>query len=84
MQLGAAYHDRSPFSYTSKWDEKTTLTHRAATFGDTVNRLVDAGFWIDRVLEPTLTEEQRAQFLHKAAWLDRYAGTLIIRARPRL
>lgn len=83
VDLGAAYHDRSPFSYTSKWDGKTTLTHRAATFGDTVNLLVDAGFWIDRVLEPTLTEEQRRQFPHKAAWIDRYAGTLLILARPR-
>lgn len=82
VELGAAYHDRSPFSYTSQWDGKTTLTHRTATFGDTVNRLVDAGFWIDRVVEPTLTEEQRKQFPHKAAWLDRYAGTLILRARP--
>lgn len=83
MELGAAYHDRSPFSYTSKWDGKTTLTHRAATFGDTVNRLIDAGFLIDRVLEPTLTEQQARQFPHKQAWLDRYAGTLIVRARPR-
>ena len=82
VDLGAAYHDRSPFSYTSSWDGRTTLTHRAATFGDTVNRLVDAGFWIDRVLEPTLTEEQARRFPHKQAWLDRYAGTLIVRARP--
>lgn len=84
VELGAAYHDRSPFSYTSNWDGKTTLTHRAATFGDTVNRLVDAGFWIERVVEPTLSEEQRRQFPPKAAWLDRYAGTLILRARPRV
>lgn len=83
VELGAAYHDRSPFSYTSNWDGKTTLTHRTATFGDSVNLLVDAGFWIDRVLEPTLTEEQRRQFPHKAAWIDRYAGTLIIRAHAR-
>ncbi len=83
VELGEAYHDRSPFSYTSNWDGKTTLAHRTATFGDTVNRLVDAGFWIDRVVEPTLTEEQRRRFPHKAAWLDRYAGTLIVRARPR-
>jgi len=83
VELGAAYHDRSPFSYTSKWDGKTTLTHRPATFADTVNRLVDTGFWIDRVLEPTLTEEQRREFPHKAARIDRYAGTLILRAWPR-
>ena len=82
VELGAAYHDRSPFSYTSGWDGKTTLTHRPATFGDTINRLVDAGFWVDRVLEPTLTEEQSRQFPHKQAWLDRYVGTLIMRARP--
>jgi len=81
--LGAGYHDRSTFSYTSSWDGQTTLTHRAATFGDTFNRLVDAGFWVDRVVEPTLTEEQRKQFPHKQAWMDRYAGTLILRARPR-
>lgn len=83
VDVGAAYHDRSPFSYTSSWDGKTTLTHRTATFGDTVNRLVEAGFWIDRVVEPTLTREQRREFPHRAAWIDRYAGTLIIRARPR-
>ena len=84
VELGAAYHDRSPFSYTSNWDGKTTLTHRAATFGDTFNRLVEAGFWVECVLEPTLTEEQRRQFPHKAAWIDRYAGTLIVRAHPRV
>ncbi len=84
VELGAAYHDRSPVSYTSNWDGKTTLTHRAATFGDTVNRLVEAGFWIERVAEPTLSEEQRREFPHKAAWIDRYAGTLIFRARPRV
>jgi SAM-dependent methyltransferase len=82
VELGAAYHDRSPFSYTSNWDGKTTLAHRTATFGDTVNRLVEAGFWIDRVLEPTLSKEQRREFPHKAAWIDRYAGTLLLRARP--
>ncbi len=81
--LGAGYHDRSAFTYTSSWDGQTMLTHRAATFGDTLNRLVDAGFWVDRVVEPTLTEEQRRQFPHKQAWMDRYAGTLILRARPR-
>jgi len=83
VELGAAYHDRSPFSYTSSWDGKTTLSHRTATFGDTVNRLVEAGFWIERVVEPTLSEEQRREFPHKAAWLDRYCGTLVVRARPR-
>lgn len=83
VHLGAAYHDRSPVSYTSHWDGKTTLNHRAPTFGDTVNQLVDAGFWIDRILEPTLTEEQARRFPHKQAWLDRYTGTLILRARPR-
>jgi SAM-dependent methyltransferase len=83
VELGAAYHDRSPFSYTSSWDGRTTLTHRAATFGDTVNRVVEAGFWVERVVEPTLTEEQRREFPHKAAWIDRYVGTLMVRARPR-
>lgn len=82
VELGAAYHDRSPFSYTSHWDGRTTLTHRPATFGDTVNRLADAGFWVERIVEPTLTDEQARQFPHKQAWLDRYAGTLIVRARP--
>lgn len=81
--LVAAYHDRSPVSYISHWDGETTLNHRAATFGDTVNQLVDAGFWIDRILEPTLTDEQARRFPHKQAWLDRYAGSLILRARPR-
>ena len=81
--LGAAYHDRSPFSYPSTWNANVTVTHRTATFGDTVNRLADAGFWIERMLEPTLSEEQRRRFPHKAAWLDCHVGTLIIRARPR-
>lgn len=81
--VGAAYFDQTAVSYTSEWDGATTLTHRTATFGDTVNGLVDAGFWIDRVLEPTLTDEQRWQFPHKREWMDRYAGTMIVRARPR-
>lgn len=82
-EVGAAYHDRSPFSYSSTWEPGVIVTHRTATFGDTVNGLVDAGFWIDRVVEPTLSEEQRRQFPHKQAWLERYTGTLIVRARPR-
>lgn len=61
-----------------------TLTHSPATFGDTVNLLVEAGFWIGRVIEPTLTDEQRREFPHKQRWMDSYAGTLIMRARPRV
>jgi hypothetical protein len=50
--------------------------------GEIVNVLVDAGFSIDRVLEPGLTDAQRTAHPHKASWVDRYVGTLIIRALP--
>lgn len=83
VEVGAAYHDRSAYSYSSAWDPSVTLTASPATFGDTVNVLAEAGFWIDRVIEPTLTDEQRTRFPHKQRWLDRYAGTLIVRARPQ-
>jgi hypothetical protein len=52
VEVGAAYHDRSAYSYSSAWDPSVTLTASPATFGDTVNVLAEAGFWIDRVIEP--------------------------------
>lgn len=67
VEVGAAYHDRSPIPYASGWDPSVPLTHRPATFADTVNRLVQAGFWIDCVIEPTLTDEQRRRYPPQAA-----------------
>lgn len=81
--LGSAYHDHRPHSYPSGWDPSVTLTHRVATFSDTHNDLVEAGFWVEHVEEPQLTIEQKEQFPHKQEWMDKYVGAIHFRARAR-
>jgi hypothetical protein len=49
-----------------------------------VNSLVTAGFWIEEISEPKLSEEQKEKFPEKQAWLARYMGVIIFRARPNL
>lgn len=60
-----------------------TLTHATVTFSSMHNALVDAGFWVERLLEPQLSDEKKVRFPAKQAWLARYLGIIILRARPR-
>jgi SAM-dependent methyltransferase len=82
--LGDAYHATAPYSYPSGWNAAVSLTHATDTFSSMVNSLVTAGFWIEEISEPKLTEEQKEEFPEKQAWLARYVGVIIFRARPIL
>ncbi|MFC7624622.1 class I SAM-dependent methyltransferase [Microlunatus sp. GCM10028923] len=79
--LGDAYHQTSPVTYQAGWNAEVTLTHRAETFGAMINDLSEAGLYVDRVVEPQLSEEARHRYPHKQAWLSRYVGVILLRAR---
>jgi SAM-dependent methyltransferase len=57
--LGDAYHTTAPYSYRSGWNAEVSLTHATDTFSSMVNSLVTAGFWIEEISEPKLSEEQK-------------------------
>jgi hypothetical protein len=80
--LGDAYHSAGAYSYPSRWNPDITLTHTTDTFSSIHNSLVEAGFRVERVLEPQLSEEKKERYPHKQAWLSRYVGIIIFRARP--
>lgn len=79
--LGEAYTGGRT-SYGAAWNPEIEVSHSVETFADMVNNLVDAGFVIDRVVEPQLTDEQRRRYPHKQAWMARYFGMIAFRARP--
>ena len=82
IELGDAYHSTEPYEYQSRWNPEISLTHATDTFSAMHNTLVDAGFQIERIVEPQLSEEKKARFPHKQAWLARYFGVIIFRAQP--
>jgi hypothetical protein len=82
LELGDAYHSTEPISYPSRWNPELTLTHAVDTFSSMHNTLVDAGFRVERILEPQLSEENKKRYPHKQDWLSRYVGIIIFRARP--
>jgi hypothetical protein len=57
--LGDAYHVTGAYSYRSGWNAEVSLTHATDTFSSMVNSLVTAGFWIEEISVPKLTEEQK-------------------------
>jgi len=80
--LGEEYFSSSQFSYRSMWNEQIALTKRAYTMSDLINTFSAAGLWIETVVEPQMSVEDRAQHPHKQAWMDRYLGILIFKLRP--
>ncbi|TWD81039.1 methyltransferase family protein [Kribbella amoyensis] len=83
VEIGAAYHAGGSFSYRSKWNDEIELTHSTETFGAMVNNLAAAGFWVEEIAEPQLTDEQQRRYPTKQEWMARYAGIVVFRARPR-
>ncbi|GAB3769654.1 class I SAM-dependent methyltransferase [Microlunatus parietis] len=81
IPLGEAYHQSTPVTYRAGWNDEVTLTHRAETFATMINDLVGAGFYVDEILEPQLSQEARERYPHKQAWLSRYVGVILLRAR---
>jgi SAM-dependent methyltransferase len=82
VELGDAYHSAGQYSYQSRWNPQITLTHATDTFSSLCNPFVEAGFRVERILEPQLPDEKKQRYPHKQAWLARYVGIIIFRARP--
>jgi SAM-dependent methyltransferase len=53
--LGDAYHATDPYSYRSGWNAEVSTD----TFSSMINSLGTAGFWIEEISEPKLTEEYK-------------------------
>ncbi|MGC4936329.1 class I SAM-dependent methyltransferase [Kribbella sp. DT2] len=83
IPLGDAYHSTEPYSYPSRWNPEVTLTLPTGTFSSMHNAFVEAGFWVDRVLEPQLDDELKARHPQRQAWLAKHLGIIVFRARPR-
>lgn len=82
LELGDAYHSTEVYSYPAGWNPEVSLTHATDTFSSMYNTLVEAGFRVERIVEPRLSEEKKARYPAKQAWLARYFGIVIFRARP--
>ncbi|WP_427886521.1 class I SAM-dependent methyltransferase [Kribbella sp. GL6] len=80
--IGDAYHAVGPYSYPSLWNPEITVTHTTDTFSTIHNALTGNGFRVEEILEPQLSEEKKARYPHKQAWLSKYVGIIILRARP--
>ncbi|MGO9775825.1 MAG: class I SAM-dependent methyltransferase [Terracidiphilus sp.] len=78
---GCAYQQTAPYRYPSPWKEEVLLEHAMPRVCDYINAIAAAGLRIDAVDEPAVTEEFRLTAPEKAAWMDRYVGILIFRAR---
>jgi 2-polyprenyl-3-methyl-5-hydroxy-6-metoxy-1,4-benzoquinol methylase len=80
--LGEEYFSRSPFTYRSTWNEQISLTKRTFTMSDLINTFSAAGLWIETVIEPQLSDEDRRRYPHKHEWMGKYLGILIFKLRP--
>ena len=78
---GFAYQKAAPYRYPSPWKEDVLLEHAMPRVSDYANAIAAAGLRIEAVDEPAVTEEFREIAPEKAAWMDRYVGILIFRAR---
>jgi hypothetical protein len=78
---GRAYQMTAPYRYPSPWKSDLYLEHSMPRISDYLNAIADAGLRIQSVDEPAVTEELRAVAPEKAAWMDRYVGIFLIRAR---
>jgi SAM-dependent methyltransferase len=78
---GFAYQRTEPYSYPSPWKADLLLEHAMPRLSDYINAIAGAGLRIEAVDEPGASEEFRQIAPEKAAWMDRYVGILILRAR---
>lgn len=78
---GFAYQKTDPYRYPSPWKEDVLLEHAMPRFSDYFNAIAAAGLLVENVEEPCVTERFREVAPEKAAWMDRYVGILIFRAR---
>jgi len=80
--LGEEYFSGGAYSYPSSWNSEITLTKQTYTMADLLNVFSGAGLWIERTIEPQLSEDARRRYPHKQEWMDKYLGILIFVLRP--
>ncbi len=79
--LGYAYQRTAPYRYPSPWKSDIFIEQPMLRFCDHLNAVATAGLRLESVDEPPPTEELRKIAPEKAAWMDRYVGIAIFRAR---
>lgn len=64
--LGEEYYSKDSYTYRHGWNEQIALTKRRYTIADLLNTFSAAGFWIETVVEPQLSDDARLRYPHKA------------------
>lgn len=82
--VGEEYFSRESFSYQHRnWNDQVTLTKRPYTISDLLNTFSDAGFWIERAVEPQMSPEAAQRFPEKYAAVNKHlVGILMFKLRP--
>ena len=80
---GFAYQQTAPYRYPSPWKSDIFIEQPMLRFCDHLNAIAAAGLRLESVDEPPPTEELRKIAPEKAAWMDRYVGIAIFRARAQ-
>jgi SAM-dependent methyltransferase len=80
--LGEEYFSTGSFSYTHGWNREIALTKRPYTISDLLNVFGAAGLWIEKAIEPQLSEDAQRRYPHKKLWMNKYLGILILKLRP--
>ena len=53
-----------------------------STMSDLLNAFSAAGLWLEKVLEPHLSEDAAREYPHKQEWMNKYLGILVFKLRP--
>ncbi|MHA7986878.1 class I SAM-dependent methyltransferase [Rathayibacter sp. CAU 1779] len=81
--LGEEYYSTAAYTYVhDNWNDRVALTKRAYTVSDLINMVSAAGLWIEKAIEPQLSEDARRRYPHKQAVIDKYLSILIFKLRP--
>lgn len=49
---------------------------------DLLNAFSAAGLWLEKVLEPHLSEDAAREYPHKQEWMNKNLGILVFKLRP--
>ncbi|XOV86397.1 MAG: class I SAM-dependent methyltransferase [Pseudomonadota bacterium] len=79
--LGEEYFTTKSFSYKSPWNDQILLTKSPYTMSDLLNTFSSAGLWIEKAIEPQMSDDSRRRYPHKEAWMNKYLGILMFKLR---
>lgn len=74
---GLAYQKTQSYRYPSPWKADVLLEHATPRISDYLNAFAGAGLLVRGCEEPAVTDEFREHSPEKAAWMDRYVGTMV-------